>query len=136
MSDLEYATKPAGEITISSAKLVDGTTYYVRAQGLYKTATSASNKTEYSDVMTFVYSAEQGGVEGVTSDDAKVYVNSENVVVLADAKKVEIYNIGGQLVESANVEGLPTFDINHLATGAYVIKVTTANGVVSLKHVK
>jgi hypothetical protein len=49
---------------------------------------------------------------------------------------VEIYNMAGQLVESANVEGLSTFDINHIATGAYVIKVTTADGVVTLKHVK
>ena len=135
LSDLEYATKPAGEITISSAKLVDGTTYYVRAQGAYKTAASASKKTDYSEVISFVYNA-GAGVEGVTSDEAKVYVNSENAVVLADAEMIEIFNMAGQLVESANVEGLSTFDINHLATGAYVIKVTTADGVVSLKHVK
>ena len=135
LTDLEYATKPAGEITISSAKLVDGTTYYVRAQGAYKTAASASKKTDYSEVISFVYNA-GAGVEGVTSDEAKVYVNSENVVVLADAEMIEIFNMAGQLVESANVEGLSTFDINHLATGAYVIKVTTADGVVSLKHVK
>lgn len=135
LTDLEYATKPAGEITISSAKLVDGTTYYVRAQGAYKTAASASKKTDYSEVISFVYNA-GAGVEGVTSDEAKVYVNSENVVVLADAEMIEIFNMAGQLVESANVEGLSIFDINHLATGAYVIKVTTADGVVSLKHVK
>ena len=135
LTDLEYATKPAGEITISSAKLVDGTTYYVRAQGAYKTAASASKKTDYSEVISFVYNA-GAGVEGVTSDEAKVYVNSENAVVLADAEMIEIFNMAGQLVESANVEGLSIFDINHLATGAYVIKVTTADGVVSLKHVK
>ena len=135
LSDLEYATKPAGEITISSKKLVDGTTYYVRAQGAYKTAASASKKTDYSEVISFVYNA-GAGVEGVTSDEAKVYVNSENAVVLADAEMIEIFNMAGQLVESANVEGLSIFDINHLATGAYVIKVTTADGVVSLKHVK
>ena len=135
LTDMVCATKPAGEITISSKNLESGTTYYVRVQGVYKTASSASNKTAYSDVMTFVYNADTG-VEGVTSDEAKVYVNSENVVVLADAEMVEIYNMTGQLVESANVEGLSTFDINHLATGAYVIKVTTADGVVSLKHVK
>ena len=135
LTDLEYATKPAGEITISSAKLVDGTTYYVRAQGAYKTAASASKKTDYSEVISFVYNA-GAGVEGVTSDEAKVYVNSENAVVLADAEMIEVFNMAGQLVESANVEGLSIFDINHLATGAYVIKVTTADGVVSLKHVK
>ena len=134
LSDLEVCTKPAGEITISSANLVDGTTYYARARGSYKTA-SGNKNTAYSDVISFVYSSDTG-VEGVTSDEAKVYVNSENVVVLADAEMVEIYNMAGQLVESANVEGLSTFDINHLATGAYVIKVTTTDGVVTLKHVK
>lgn len=136
LNDLECATKPAGEITISSKNLEDGTTYYVRAQGTYKTASSATNKTAYSDVMTFVYSAEAGGVEGVTSDEAKVYVNSENAVVLADAEMVEIYNMAGQLVESANVEGMSTFDINHLASGTYIIKVVSADEVVTLKHVK
>ncbi len=135
LSDLEYATKPAGEITISSAKLVDGTTYYVRAQGLYKTASSASNKTAYSDVMSFVYNAGVG-VEGITNDEAKVYVSNENVVMCANAESVEIYNIDGKLIETANVEGVSTFDINHLATGAYIIKVIAADEVVTLKHVK
>lgn len=136
LNDLACATKPAGEITISSKNLEDGTTYYVRAQGLYKTAASASKKTAYSDVMTFVYSAEKGGVEGVTNDEAKVYVSNENVVVFANAETIEIYNIGGQLVETANVEVQSAFDINHLATGAYIIKVISADDVVTLKHVK
>ena len=135
LSDLEVCTKPAGEITISSANLVDGTTYYARARGSYKTA-SGNKNTAYSSVVSFVYSS-QAGVEGVANDENNVYVSIDNVVVLGNnAKIVEIYNIGGQLVESANVEGQSTFDINHLAAGAYVIKVASANDVVTLKHVK
>lgn len=134
LTNLDCATKPAGEITISSANLVDGTTYYVRARGSYKTASGTKN-TDYTEVISFVYNA-GAGVEGVANDEAKVYVSNENVVVLGVAQSVEIYNIGGQLVEQADVEGQSTFDINHLASGAYIIKVISANGVVTLKHVK
>jgi hypothetical protein len=76
------------------------------------------------------------GVVGVTNDEAKVYVNNENVVVFGEAQMIEIYNVGGQLIESAQVESLSSFDINHLATGAYIIKVIAADEVVTLKHVK
>ena len=107
----------------------------MRAQGAYKTAASASNKTDYSEVISFVYNA-GAGVEGVTTDEAKVYVSNENIVMFGNAQTIEIYNIGGQLIETANVEGQSSFDINHLATGAYVIKVATADEVVTLKHVK
>ena len=126
--------KTAGEIAISSAALVNGTTYYVRARGSYKTAAGNKN-TAYSPVVSFVYNSE-AGVEGVTNDEAKVYVNNENVVVFGEAQMIEIYNVGGQLIESAQVEGLSSFDINHLATGAYIIKVIAADEVVTLKHVK
>ena len=86
-------------------------------------------------VVSFVYNSE-AGVEGVTNDEVKVYVSNENVVVFGEAQMVEIYNVGGQLIESAQVEGQSTFDINHLATGAYIIKVIAADEVVTLKHVK
>lgn len=134
LNDLEVATKPAGEITISSANLVDGTTYYARARGSYKVASGTKN-TDYSEVVSFVYNA-NAGVEGVTSDDAKVYVTAENVVVFGNAQTVEIYNISGQLVEVADVEAQSTLDINHLTAGTYIIKVVSDNDVVTLKHVK
>ena len=65
-----------------------------------------------------------------------MYVSNDNVVVFDKAQAVEIYNLSGQLVEQANVEGQSTLDINNLATGAYIIKVITEDGVVTLKHVK
>lgn len=133
--NLECKTpKTAGEIAISSASLVNGTTYYVRARGAYKTA-SGNKNTAYSPVVSFVYNAGVG-VEGITNDEAKVYVSNDNVVVFDKAQAVEIYNLSGQLVEQANVEGQSTLDINNLATGAYIIKVITEDGVVTLKHVK
>ena len=75
-------------------------------------------------------------MEGVVNDEAKVYVNNENVVVFGEAKAVEIYNAAGQLVDAVNVEGQSTLDINYLAKGAYVIKVVATDEVVTLKHVK
>ena len=135
LQNLQCATpKTAGEITISSANLVDGTTYYVRARGSYKTA-SGNKNTAYSEVISFVYNAGVG-VQGIKNDEAKVFVNNENVVVFGNAQTVEIYNIGGQLVEVANVEDQSTLDINHLDTGAYIIKVISNNDVVTLKYVK
>ena len=135
LQDLECSTpKTAGEITISNANLVDGTTYYVRARGSYKTA-SGNKNTAYSEVISFVYNA-GAGVQGIKNDEAKVFVNNENVVIFGNAQTIEIYNIGGQLVEVANVEDQSTFDINHLATGAYIIKVISNNDVVTLKYVK
>ena len=106
----------------------------MRARGAYKTA-SGNKNTAYSPVVSFVYNS-GAGVEGITNDEAKVYVSNENVVVFGTAQSVEIYNIGGQLIEKANVEGQSTLDINHLATGAYIIKVISADEVVTLKHVK
>ena len=135
LQNLECATpKTAGEITISNANLENGKTYYVRARGSYKTA-SGNKNTAYSDVISFVYSSDTG-VEGVTNDEEKVYVSNENVVVFGNAQMIEVYNISGQLVEVVNVDGQTTFDINHLSTGAYIIKVISSNDVVTLKHVK
>ena len=86
-------------------------------------------------MISFVYSSDTG-VEGVTNDEEKVYVSNENVVVFGNAQMIEVYNISGQLVEVVNVDGQTTFDINHLSTGAYIIKVISSNDVVTLKHVK
>ena len=123
-----------GSFTFNLTGLQPNTTYYVRARGSYKTAAGNKN-TAYSPVVSFVYNS-GAGVEGVTNDEAKVYVNNENVVVFGEAQMIEIYNVGGQLIESAQVEGLSSLDINHLATGAYIIKVIAADEVVTLKHVK
>lgn len=66
LSNFATQTKPAGELKISSKNLTDGTTYYVRAQGTYYTA-SGTAKTDYSETRTFVYSSAMG-VENLEAD--------------------------------------------------------------------
>ena len=58
-------------VKVSSKNLVNGTTYYVRAQGSYTDSSGKTVKTDYSPVRTFVYSSD-AGVDGVTSDVTEV----------------------------------------------------------------
>lgn len=74
-------------VKVSSKNLVNGTTYYVRAQGTYTDSAGKSAKTGYSEVRTFVYSSE-AGVEGVTADVVEVsavYYNLNGVRLAAPA---------------------------------------------------
>ena len=127
-------TTKAGDIKISSKSLEKDKLYYIRVQGKYNTL-EGSKTTDWTTITAY-YRGEGAGVEGVVNDEAKVYVNNENVVVFGEAKAVEIYNAAGQLVDAVNVEGQSSLDINYLAKGAYVIKVVAADEIVTLKHVK
>lgn len=120
-------------IKISGKALVDGTTYYVRVTGKYRNSTTAGGKA-VSDIISFVYSA-NSGIDGVTSNESRVFVTNENKLVIGvDASMVEVYNVNGKLVEQAPANS--EMDLNHLANGAYIIKVATINGDVTLKYVK
>ena len=122
-----------GDVKISGKALVDGTTYYVRVTGKYRNSTTAGGKA-VSDIISFVYSA-NSGIDGVTSNESRVFVTNENKLVIGvDASMVEVYNVNGQLVEQAPANS--EMDLNHLANGAYIIKVATINGDVTLKYVK
>lgn len=117
------------------AALVDGETYYVRAYGQYACSTSSAKKTDYTPVMSFVYSA-QAGVEGIATDgERKVYVTADDVLMLgAGEAEVAVYAITGQLVASVKASG--SYSLDTLAAGTYVIKVKNVDGVTTVKFVK
>ena len=71
-------TNELSTVKVSSKNLVDGSTYYVRAQGAYTDASGKSQKTGYSEVRSFVYSAE-AGVESVTADVKEVSATYYNL---------------------------------------------------------
>ena len=128
------ATK-AGDIKISSKNLTKDKLYYIRVQGRYNS--SEGSKTTAWKTISAYYRGEGSGVEGVVNDNANVYITNENVLVLGVcAKQVAITNVGGQLVELINVENQSQLDINHLASGAYLIKVIGNEDSVVLKYVK
>ena len=128
------ATK-AGDITISSKNLTKDKLYYIRVQGKYNSS-EGSKTTDWKTISAY-YRGEGAGVEGVVNDNANVYITNENVVVFGNyAKQVAITNVGGQLVELINVENQSQLDINHLASGAYLIKVIGNEDSIVLKYVK
>lgn len=123
---------------LSTLSLTAGTTYYVRAYGEYGVSTSTSlNKTEYSAVRSFVYSSDTG-IDGVVNDEKpEIYVTVDDQLVLGGiATYVEVYSLDGKLTKTADVAELLTLDLSELASGIYVIKVVTVDGVVTVKCVK
>lgn len=137
--DFECTTVELGNevVTVGSPKaaLVDGTTYYVRAYGQYSCSSSTSKKTDYTEVMSFVYSA-QAGVEKIGADNGEsIYVTVDDVLVLGtDMAEVSVYSITGQLVASVKATG--DYSLESLASGTYVIRVKNASGVTTVKFVK
>lgn len=137
--DFSCTTVELGDATVKvgspKAALVDGTTYYVRAYGQYACSTSTAKKTDYTPVMSFVYSAE-AGVEGIATDgEDKVYVTADDMLVLgSEEAEVAIFAITGQLVASVKASG--NYSLDNLAAGTYVIKVRNSAGVTTVKFVK
>lgn len=134
LTDFATATPALGSSGWTGS-YTNGTTYYVRVIGQYRvTTTTTTQKTAYSAVRTFVYNSDTG-IDEVATDNSGVYVNNEDVLVIdGDAAQVDIYAVSGQLIESVSVTG--DYDLKHLATGAYVIKVASSDGTFAVKFVK
>lgn len=82
--------KTAEEIKIGSAGLVNGKTYYARARAIYNTSEGQKN-TDYSPVVSFIYSTSQDAVETIEAD------------AIVNEADIEIYTIDGRRV--SNPEG-------------------------------
>lgn len=68
LSDFATSTPEMGSIKIAGKALEDGKTYYLRSRGTYILSTAtATQYTDYTPVMSFVYSQE-AGVSDVTAD--------------------------------------------------------------------
>ena len=129
LSNFECETKE-----LSSYSLANGTAYYVRAYGEYAVSTSSSlKKTGYSPVLTFVYNSE-AGIDNVGADAETVFIADDVLVLSGYKSSVDIYTVSGQLIDS--VEASEDYDLSHLASGIFVIKVATDAGVKTFKYVK
>ncbi len=136
MFDFACESVNLADVKVSSKALVDGKTYYLRAYGVYPTASNSATKTAYSDVMTFVYSS-AAGIDGVVADEneGKVYVTANDELVLGNSEaEVAIYAVTGQLVNMVTAAG--NYSLDYLATGTYIIKVKNENGISTVKFVK
>lgn len=107
LTNFANATKALGEWKISSKALVDGKTYYLRARGRYMKDGKTTGYTPYTPILTFVYSAELGGVDVIDADTAETLSGN-------------VYNIRGILI----VKDATPEQIQALPAGLYIVGST------------
>lgn len=120
LSDFETSLAPAGELKLSGKAMMDGTTYYLRSRGVYSLTTStASQYTDYSPVITFVYSS-GAGVANVATD-TEAYVDAAAVLHTAAGARYAVADMSGRVLMTGISEGAT--DLSSFAPGIYLIRV-------------
>ncbi len=118
----EFSTPALGDVKMVSKALEDGKTYYLRAQFNYRNASGSYTTTDWSPVLTFVYSAE-AGVGSVDADALKIV---DNVLFAGAAMQaVNVYALDGRLVLSAQTDASGKLSLGQLAEATYLVAVGT-----------
>lgn len=128
LRDFATSTPTLENIRISSKPMEDGTTYYVRARGMYMLTTSSSNTyTGYTPVRSFIYSA-QAGVDVAEAADAGLSFDADAVLHLPSAAKaIAVYDLAGRCIIAMSTDGRSEISLKHLAHGVYIISVEGLN---------
>ncbi len=133
-----YNPDKGEDIRIISKALVDGTTYYTRVRGQYRTKDGVLN-TEYSPTVSFVYNSAVGSVDDISSDSKLAVLSyTDNTLTLnySGYAQVSVNDITGRTVAilcNENVSGVSTFSLDNIPDGVYIV---TLNGNESLKIFK
>lgn len=133
-TQFETSTPELSTIKVGSSKLADGKTYYVRAQVSYIGAEGGTVTSEWSDVKTFVYSSEQGGVSSITG--AALHYADGILMTGMPGALVAVYGISGALAGSYTSDRAGNADLTILPSGVYVAKVSDGIKVENIKIVK
>ena len=133
-TQFETSTPELSTIKVGSSKLADGKTYYVRAQVSYIGAEGGTVTSEWSDVKTFVYSSEQGGVSSITG--AALHYADGILMTGMPGASVAVYGISGALAGSYTSDRAGNADLTSLPSGVYVAKVSDGIKVENIKIVK
>lgn len=130
----------ASDVKLSSKNpMVDGVTYYARALcKYYMTSQGGLYETDYGPVITFTYSAQEGGVGDITAEKAAITIDGNTLHVSARGNiAVEAVTLLGSAVPLyAGNEGKIDIDLSDLPAGLYVIRVKAATGSTTAKFLK
>ncbi len=137
LSDFVFNSPELSEISIlGEGKLVDGTTYYAKANVAYRDEEGRTVETEWTEPVSFVYSAEAGahGIE----DDGITLVGGEEPAVEANKQGVEVFVYGtdGKLLMTAVTGASGRVSLSSLDSGAYMIAVKSDAGIKTFKFLK
>ena len=130
----------ASDVKLSSKNpMVDGVTYYARALcKYYMTSQGGLYETDYGPVITFTYSAQEGGVGDITAEKAAITFDGNTLHVSARGNiAVEAVTMLGTVKPLyAGNEGKIDIDLSDLPAGLYVIRVKAATGSTTAKFLK
>lgn len=129
----------ASDVLLSSKNpMEDGVTYYARALcKYYKTRGGGLYETDYSDIITFTYSAQEGGVGAIAADKATISIDGNTLRVTATgAVTVEAVNMLGIAKPLYAGSSETDIDLSDLPAGMYVIRANAAAGSTTAKFLK
>lgn len=121
LNNFESNDKTLGEVKIVSKNLEDGTTYFVRARGSYY-VDGAVKYTDYTPVVSFVYS-QDAGVDDIEADStADAYIDGNGTLHATAGLTVNVYTAGGALVATIVTDANGNATLTQLPAGAYIVK--------------
>ena len=131
-----FHTDCMSDVKIGSKNLVDGETYYVRSRFIYVDENGKTAYTEWTEPVTFVYSAE-AGIDGI-KDDGITLVGGDEPVIVAKMPGVEVYVYGmdGKLIVSDVTGESGRVSLSGLDSGAYMIVVQSDAGTKTFKFIR
>ncbi len=131
----------ASEIKISRKNpMQDGVTYYARAKAKYYDEASILRETDWGNVISFVYSSQETGIDDVDSDSGSIaIVDNELRIALPAARALNVsattmLGIVKQLYSAHTSQAAVSLD--ELPAGMYVISVKIGGETRALKFVK
>lgn len=129
----------ASNVEIARNGMVDGTTYYLRAYINYLDSEGALKQSDFSDVVTFVYSSSSSAIASV-KEDSDVKIVSGNVIVTAPNEahvRVAAVSMLGRSHVLYDGQGInEEVSLSGLSDGIYVIQVVVNGDVHSIKYIK
>lgn len=143
LSNFAYQSALGSDITISSSYLEEGTTYYIRAYATYNSSEGVS-KTDYTDVVSFIYGGIGSGVEDNISETSIQVVGVDNPVLkiaVANSANIyaEVYNMLGRsqgVLYNGNVTGSIELPLTSLSKGIYIVAVKINGETKTIKFIR
>ena len=137
LTEFVFNTPDLSEISIiGEGELVDGMTYYARANVAYRDADGNIVDTDWTEPVSFVYSAEAGA--GAVAAGSIVLVGGDEPAVVANESGVEVsvYGMDGRLRMVAVTDASGRAPLSGLSDGAYTVVARSATEVKTFKLIR
>lgn len=115
-----FTTPELQDVKLITKELVDGQTYYSRAQFQYVSESGSTAETAWSPVVQFVYSSEAGVANAVA--DGGMWFADDAIIASEPATEITVYAADGRVVLSGVADASGKLPVATLPAGVYVAK--------------